>query len=122
MKFQRRNTYKHLVTIVLAFVCVLVLYQALRAYINMRQVSRQRDELTEKIQKLENEIAENREKIKSLESGAGIELEAKGRLNLQKPEERVLIIVDKSHSAGNATSSNNTSWWTKVKVLFGVGK
>lgn len=66
------------------------------------------------------EIHELEERIAKLQSGEGLEMEARGRLNLQKPNEEVLIIVDDDKKQATSTDESRRSWWKNMLGWIGI--
>src|SRR3989344_712311 len=113
MNFQRRNPHSLIASPIfagaLAVLFVVSAYQATHAYLNVKKIEKEKEELSRKIQERERGIKELEASLKSFESGEGLELEAKGRLNLQKPDERVLIIVGDKNTASHSGSVSSSS-------------
>jgi cell division protein FtsL len=102
------------------FSCVLV-YNTYRVYSMSKQLAAERGDLAQQIKSREQEIADLQAKIKTLESGEGVELEARSRLNLQKPDEKVLIVVDGASAQKTVSKPEQESWFTRLKKWLGFG-
>ena len=70
------------------------LFGAVRAYRYRQSALHEHETVIKQIDERKREVATLEEKLRHFESGEGLELEARSRLNLQRPDEKVLIILD----------------------------
>ncbi|MEK7576777.1 MAG: septum formation initiator family protein [Patescibacteria group bacterium] len=107
---------------ILGIFSLVLVFNSYRVYSIAKKTNAEHEVLTHEIQDREAQITELKSKIAALESGEGLELEARGRLNLQKPDEKVLIIVDDNNKKPNqAVAPENTSWFSRLKKWLGFG-
>jgi cell division protein FtsB len=91
----------------------LVFFQARTAF-------RETASVDDAIRERKQEISDLEARIAKLKSGEGLEMEARGRLNLQKPDEEVLIIVDDESKQATSTNESARPWWRNVLGLIGI--
>ncbi|MEK7649674.1 MAG: septum formation initiator family protein [Patescibacteria group bacterium] len=107
--------------LVLALIfAVLSITRTVFVFFQARTAFRETTAVDESIAGRKQEITELEERIAKLKSGEGLEMEARGRLNLQKPDEHVVVIVE--DDKGQATTTDNTrrSWWKNMLGWVGV--
>ncbi len=110
-------------TLVLALLggfALFIAYGALRVFLLKQRFAGENAENQKNIEMKEKEIADLNEKIKKLKSGEGVELEARGRLNLQKPDEHVLIIGDTKNEKSKPIETQTENFFDRVKQWFGL--
>ncbi len=126
MNFERRKAHSFFLSpIILGVVVVVFLvtaYQAWRSYVDTRAALQKKEEVSQKLIQREREIKDLESKIAAFESGEGLEMEAKGKLNLKKPDEHVVIIVPAKDATSTASQSAATSFWQKIRDFFSIGK
>jgi len=110
-----------LVLVLLGGAAVFIAYGALRVYILKQRFAGGEAETQAKIQAKEKEIAELRGEIQKLKSGEGIEFEARNRLNLQKPDERVLVIIDGEKKVTPSQEIPIEGLFDRIKHWLGFG-
>lgn len=103
--------------VVLFVVVALVGYNAVRVYLNARAYDAERANLLKKIADREQSIQDLKDHINMLQSGEGMELEARARLNLQRPDEHVLIILDEKKDKNDQDQAPK-SWFENIKSWF----
>lgn len=109
-------------TPILLFLGALVavtLYRTVSTYIIGRRTAEEKERLEEAVSEKEAAITQLRAKIEKIESGGGLEIEAKRRLNLQKPDEKVLVIVDDRGATTSENGEGKGGFWKKLKGWFG---
>ncbi|MEK7150719.1 MAG: septum formation initiator family protein [Patescibacteria group bacterium] len=107
---------------VLGIFSLLLIINSYRVYSIAKKANAEHKVLQEEIQNRERQITELKSKITALESGEGLELEARGRLNLQKPDEKVLIVVDGSDEKQKQEAApEDVSWLLRLKKWLGFG-
>ena len=92
---------------------IFVFFQARTAF---RETTSVDDAITERKQ----DIVELEDRIAKLKSGEGLEMEARGRLNLQKPDEHVVVIVEDDKGGATTTDSIGRSWWKNMLGWIGI--
>lgn len=124
LKRDREQTpflYSPLVLGVLGLFSLVLVVNVYRVYMLSRAVAQEKQQLDATVQTSEAEINDLQNKIRLLESGEGLELEARSKLNLQKPDEKVLIVIEDDKKNGAATSTDNESWFGRLKKWLGFG-
>ena len=127
MKYLERPRKKNNILIIwgLALFAVLMVSNTVRVYILARGAEVERKDIADKLAGRELKIKDLEAKLKSLETGEGVEFEARTRLNLQKPDERVLIIVDDKNATAEIDAQKKESilsWikrWSGFNLLYG---
>lgn len=124
LKRDREQTpflYSPLVLGVLGLFSLVLVVNVYRVYMLSRAVAQEKQQLDATVQTSEAEINDLQNKIRLLESGEGLELEARSKLNLQKPDEKVLIVIEDDKKNGAATSTDKESWFGRLKKWLGFG-
>lgn len=103
---------------VLLALVIFMLYNTASAWRRQFDSLRERQALQQKIDDREREIAELKNTLERLASGEGLELEARSRLNLQKPDERVLIITGEPENGSTKKGQASDTYWARVKKWF----
>lgn len=95
-----------------------MLVQAIRSTSIAKREERDHDVRLQEARVKEAERIDLEQKLKKFESGEGLEMEARSRLNLQRPDEHVLIVLDDKKQTPTTTESKSPSFWTWVRGLF----
>lgn len=98
---------------------VLMVSNTVRVYILARGAEAERKKVADELASRQREIGDLEAKLKSLETGEGVEFEARTRLNLQKPDEHVLIIVDDKNATSEKDVQKKDSVLSRVKRWSG---
>lgn len=101
----------------LGLLAVLFVTNAIRIYLISKNFDKERVDLARQINERESAIRDLKDKTNMLQSGEGVELEARSRLNLQKQGEHVLIIVDKD-TAAQPQQEKKASLFDSIKHWF----
>ncbi len=110
----------------LALFAVLMVTNTVRVYVLARGAEAERKKVVDELTSRELEVKDLEAKLKSLETGEGVEFEARTRLNLQKPDERVLIIIDDKNATTERDAQKKEgvlSWikrWSGFNLLYGL--
>ncbi len=99
---------------------ILSVTRAVFVFFQARTAFRETAAIDDAIVRRKQEIIELKERIAKLQSGEGLEMEARGRLNLQKPNEEVLIIVDDEKKSTTPTDASGRSWWRDMLAWIGI--
>lgn len=70
------------------------------------EISKKNEKLIQKIEEIKNTRISLEDRIKSLESEYGIDLEARARFNLRKPGEEVAIFLEEETKNGKEEKNN----------------
>ena len=97
-----------------AVLAALMAWHALRVSLLSRTLRGERRALEETILKREREIAELKSNIERTESGEGLEIEARSRLNLKKPGEEVLIILSQEATSTTRVETPENGLWATI--------
>jgi cell division protein FtsB len=106
------------ITIFVGLFCLVMLLNVVRVYVIFRNVDAEERDLKNQIAEKEAHARDLQAKLKMLESGEGVELEARSRLNFQKPGERVLIIVNDKNKTVQTSTSTEQSILARIKKWF----
>lgn len=116
---KKRQLLEHpLVVFVSAVIAIVFILGAVNAYIQKRRVSAEYLALSEKIQKRAEDIGDLERRLSDIESGRGLEREARENLNLKKDGEEVLIIVGDEEEKTPAIAET-AGIWERLKRWFG---
>ena len=110
--------YNRVTLAVLLVVVLFVLNSTWSVYQKKRESERLKNVALGNVENLRGRNSELQVKIERLGTEVGIEEEIRSKFNVAKQEENVVIIVPKSET--NATSTNSSSFWQKVKKFFGM--
>lgn len=123
MKYLQRSRSFLESPVVIGFLLVLAsltLYHTGRSLYLQRISARENADIEAQIKQKEEEIQDLESKLQRLKSGEGVELEARGRLNLQKPDERVLIITEEKDTMDQQGAAHmRTGIIERLKAFFG---
>lgn len=107
--------------IFLGILVAVMVWHALGTYWLRHLAQKEQAELEAAIAGKRDEIGELREKLNEIEVGEGLEIEAKKRLNLQKPGEGVIIIVEEgSKEVATSSQSGRQRLWNNILHWFGL--
>jgi len=110
--------YNRVTLAVLLVVVLFVLNSTWSVYQKKRESERLKNVALGNVENLRGRDSELQAKIERLGTEVGIEEEIRSKFNVAKQEENAVIIVPKSET--NATSTNSSSFWQKVKKFFGM--
>ncbi|OHA93178.1 MAG: hypothetical protein A3H52_03115 [Candidatus Zambryskibacteria bacterium RIFCSPLOWO2_02_FULL_39_26] len=110
--------YNRVTLAVLLVVVLFVLNSTWSVYQKKRESERLKNVALGNVENLRGRNSELQVKIERLGTEVGIEEEIRSKFNVAKQEENAVIIVPKSET--NATSTNSSSFWQKVKKFFGM--
>ncbi|KKU51095.1 MAG: hypothetical protein A3F26_03320 [Candidatus Ryanbacteria bacterium RIFCSPHIGHO2_12_FULL_47_12b] len=105
----------------IGLVVLVLVASAVSAFLRSRTIRKQKDATSEEVAEYEEKIRDLENRIQHLETKEGTELEARERLNLQKPGERIIIIEDDT-GARDASQKDNQAIWTRIRRWFGFAK
>jgi len=119
----RRFFASRFMLVVLFALVILVGVASLRSLARSWEADQERQQATERLRDtLQKKADVSREAIQ-MQSGYGVEREARDKLNLRKPGEEVVIIQDSPASSNAASNASGGSWLSRVitawKRLFG---
>lgn len=106
------------VQIVLSILALGMAWHTLRSYLLWRGALGEEENITRTIEERTKNIEDLEKKLESFKSGEGLELEARSRLNLKKPGEEVLIIVDSKARPATEASSTKENIFLRVVHWF----
>lgn len=112
-KKRRQMLYSKPVLIGLALALVLVGFGAFQVYMKSRSAVIKNDKAKKELADLERRKKELEERIARLETPAGLEEELRKKFNVSKPDENVLVIVEKGEEKGKIEEKENT-----ISVFF----
>jgi cell division protein FtsB len=98
----------------LGIIAVSMTYYALSSFLRQRSVQDEQSLLNQEIEERTAAIVELKQQIDRVNSGEGLELEVRSRLNLQKPGERVLIIVDEEDDDDVIETQESEGFWRRI--------
>lgn len=91
-------------------------YSASRMVRDAFVLREQSAEITQKIEELTKKKHELETYLAEIQTKEAIEREAKSRLNLKKPGEKVVVVVPEKKETAIVAEPQN--WWTKIKRFF----
>lgn len=116
--------YSRPVLIGLALTLIFAGFSAFQVYIKSRSAVIKNDKVKKDLADLEKRKKELEERIARLETPAGLEEELRKKFNVSKPDENVLVIVEKGEEKGKIEEKENTisvffsGIWEKIKGVF----
>src|SRR3989344_8446845 len=115
MKNQKRQLLEHpLLVFVSVALAIVFVAGAVNAYMQKRRASAEQLAILKKTEERGREIEELERHISDIESGSGLEREARTAMNLKKEGEEVLIIVD-DEKKEDAPIAATASIWDRIK-------
>lgn len=119
----RKILYSKKIIVLLFLVVVFLLFSTIKVYLKSRNAASKRDETRKELAELEQRKAELEKDVNRFQSESGLEEEIRNKFNVQKPGEKVLVIVDKSAENVNIESGNElndffSKIWGWVKDKF----
>jgi len=105
----------------LFFILILIIYALIKNSGREEIVSNNTAKLSQEIQAIEKENRELAELIKYFSSSEFVDKEAREKLNMIKPGEKVVVVPQENNSEdwGNENEKNNLSNWRLwIKYLF----
>ena len=100
-------------------------FAAFRAVMQMNGARAERQHTEERVRELERTQAQLKEEVQDFTTGYGVEREARDKLNLRKPGEEVVIILDNTKGGATATTSggHGTVWrlFKRLEAFIGFG-
>jgi len=115
--------YSKKMVILLLLVTALFFFSTIKVYLKSKNALSKRDETRKELAELEKRKAELEKDVNRFQSESGLEEEIRKNLNVQKPGEKVLVIVDKNAENGKIESGNElndffSKIWGWVKSKF----
>ena len=108
----------HKATLIILFALVLIVLHSTWVVYNKKKISQEmKGTSLENVQALRDRDIDISSKIERLKTDQGIEEEIRAKFNVAKVNEAVVVVVESSDSSLSSTSQN-TSFWQKVKNLF----
>jgi cell division protein FtsB len=89
-----------------------VVYQKKKTSEELKNLSLQQ------MHELESRDKELEEQIAKLNTAAGIEAEIRGKFNVAKPEENMVVVVDSSGGDDSLKPASSPSFWRKIYNFF----
>jgi len=118
----RRFLYSKKMVILLLLVTALLCFSTIKVYLKSKNAISKSEEVKKELTDLEKRKAGLEKDVNRFNTESGLEEEIRKNLNVQKPGEKVLVIVDKSAENGKIESGNVLSdffskiWgWVKGK-------
>ncbi len=116
---KRQSLLDHPLVVFLSLVLAAVfVVSAINAYIQKRRVSSEYTALLDTKQKREREVQDLERRLSDLNSSEGIEREARATMNLKKPGEEVIVIVDDNNKEKKEIPAQ-ASVWERIKQWLG---
>lgn len=99
---------------------------AARALVHSSAVREERRYAEERVQSLTLKKEALLQEVQDFDTGPGIEREARDKLNLRKPGEEVVIIIDNTSSTASATDEENRRGalgrlFDRLRASIGIG-
>ena len=114
--------YSKKMVILLLLVTALLSFSTIKVYLKSRNALSKNEEAKKELADLEKRKAELEKDVSRLNTASGLEEEIRKNFNVQKPGEKVLVIVDKNAENVKIETGNNLSdffskiWgWVKEK-------
>jgi|GEM_PF-1263569 len=118
---RKQKTWPWQVGLVLALIfAATAVTRAGMVFFQARTAFRETGAVDDAVVEREREIRELETRIAKLKSGEGLEMEARSRLNLQKPDEEVVIIVEDKKQEQAAVDETGRPWWKNMLGWIGI--
>lgn len=122
LDFQQKRKVKSFIynRVTIGIIFVLVLYSSystIRVYQKQRESQLLKDVATKKLLELEQRDREIDFRINDLDTKQGLEREIRGKFNVSKDDENMVVVLDKESST---TSNQNVKigFWQKILAIF----
>ena len=102
----RRFLYSKKMVILLLLVTALLCFSTIKVYLKSKNAISKSEETKKELTDLEKRKAGLEKDVNRFNTESGLEEEIRKNLNVQKPGEKVLVIVDKSAENGKIESGN----------------
>ena len=126
-EYQEKRKIRKIIYSKWGFVFLFVVLTALvfstsKIYMKSRNAAMANKEISAALIELENKELELESEIRRLQSESGIEGEIRKKFNVGKPEEKVIIIVDKENENNKVNQEETDSFflktWRAIKKIF----
>jgi cell division protein FtsB len=107
-KKMRKIFYSRKMVVLLFVISGLLVFSTTKVYFKSREAVSKSQETKKELDELNNRNAKLEEDVSRLQKESGVEQEIREKFNVQKPGERVLIIVEKNGENGKIDNDNNT--------------
>ena len=115
--------YSKKMVILLLLITAFLFFSTIKVYLKSKNALSKNEEAKKELDDLEKRKAELEKEVNQLQSESGLEEEVRKKFNVQKPGEKVLVIVDKNTENGKIDSGNElndffSKIWGWVKSKF----
>ncbi len=115
--------YSKKIVILLLLVTALLFFFTIKVYLKSKNALSKNEETKKELVELEKRKTELEKDVNRFQSESGLEEEVRKKFNVQKPGEKVLIIVDKNAENGKIDSGNElndlfSQIWQWIKGKF----
>ena len=104
------------------FLFIVLAFSTSKIYVKSKNAALMNGEISAALIELENKELELESEVKRLQSESGIEGEIRKKFNIGKPEEKVIIIVDKDGENNKINQEKTEGFflkiWRGVKSVF----
>lgn len=118
----RKILYSKKILALLLIVLALLIYSTAKIYFKSRNALSKSEETRLELAELEQRKAELEKEILRLQTPLGEEEEIRRKFSVSRPEEKILVIVDKAPENDKINSSEETGFfgkiWSFVKSMF----
>lgn len=122
-KKAHRLLYSKKVLFLLLLILGFLIFSTAKVFLKSRNVLSKSEETRKELAELERTKAELEEDVGQLKKESGIEEEIRKKFDVQKPGEKVAVIIDKSQENGKMDSGQESSnlfqkFWQWIKEKF----
>ncbi len=115
--------YSKKIVILLLLITAFLFFSTIKVYLKSRNAASKNEETRKELAELEKRRAELETDVNRLNTESGLEEEIRKNLNVQKPDEKVLVIVEKNAENGKIEAGNElndffSKIWGWVKSRF----
>ena len=106
----------------LAIILVFLTYSTVKIYLRSRQAQEINEMVKKEVEDLKNRKSELEASVNRLQTEAGAEEEIRSKFPVQKPDEKMVMIVEEQAKADNLTANSPSGFfqkiWQFVKSIF----
>lgn len=118
----RKILYSKKILILLSIILVLLIYSTAKIYFKSRNALSKSEEARQELAELEQRKAELEKEIFRLQTPIGEEEEIRRKFNVSRPDEKMVVIVDKAPENDKINLSEKTEFfgkiWSFIKNIF----
>ncbi len=110
----RRIIFSRFAFSLLAIILVFLTYSTVKIYLRSQQAKEVNEMVKKEVEDLKNRKSELEATVKRLQTEAGIEEEIRSKFPVQKPDEKMVMIVEGETKSDNLTANSSLGFFQKI--------